>query len=201
VEVPLRGRPLRDRFVLRLIAVDRIIHVVVLTALALAIFAFARHRTGLHHDYAKILNDFQGGLGGPLNDTSAPHSGVVSEINRLFALSPARLYLTGAAIAAYTAVLAIEAAGLWWAKRWAEYLTLLETGILVPFEIYELTSTITALKILTLVVNIAVVVYLLVAHRLFGIRGGGAQERTDRDRDTGWSAIDRTTPKPARTRA
>lgn len=193
VRVPLRGRPLRDRFVLRAIALDRVIHVAILGALTVVIFIFAQHRDGLHHDYVRILNDVQGGLGGPLNDS---HSGVISDVNRLFTLSSSRLYLIGVAVAAYTVVLVIEAVGLWFARRWAEYLTLLETGILVPFEIYALIRTVTALKVVTLLVNITVVVYLLVAHRLFGIRGGGATDRAERTRDSGWEAVRRATPRP-----
>jgi uncharacterized membrane protein (DUF2068 family) len=192
VSLPLRGRPLRDRFVLRAIAVDRVVHVLVLAALAVAIFLFAEHRSGLHHLYARVLNDLQGGLGGPVNDSG---SGVINEFNRLFSLTSTELNLAGLAVTAYTALLAIEAVGLWWAKRWAEYLTLIETGVLVPFEIYELTETVTALKLLTLVINLAVVAYLLVGHRLFGIRGGGKAAHAERERDSGWEAIDRATPR------
>lgn len=191
VELPLRGRPLRDRYVLRIIAVDRAVHVLVLTALAAAIFLFAAHRNMLHQDYTRILADLQGGLGGPVNDT---HSGIVSELNKLFALSTTRLYLTGVAVAVYTALLAVEMVGLWRALRWAEYLTFVETAVLVPFEIYELTKTVSYLKILTLVINVAVVVYLLLAHRLFGLRGGGRAEKAEHDRDSGWAALERSTP-------
>lgn len=197
IEVPLRGRALRDRYVLRLIAVDRLVHVLVLAALAVAIFIFASHRSALDHDYTRILADLQGGLGGPVNDT---HHGIVSELNKLFALSATRLYLTGAAVTVYTALLAIEMVGLWLTRRWAEYLTFVETAVLVPFEIYELTRTISYLKILTLVINLAVVIYLLFRHRLFGVRGGRAAERAEHDRDSGWSALERTGP-PVRRQA
>ena len=188
VELPLRGRPLRDRYVLRLIAVDRAVHVLVLAAITVAIFAFASHRTALDHDYTRILADLQGGLGGPVNDT---HSGIVSELNKLFALSTTRLYWTGVAVAVYTALLAIEGVGLWGARRWAEYLTFVETGVLVPFEIYELTKTVSYLKVLTLVINVAVVVYLLLRHRLFGLRGGRAADQAEQLYDSGWPALER----------
>ena len=188
VELPLRGRPLRDRYVLRLIAVDRAVHVLVLAAITAAIFAFASHRSALDHDYTRILADLQGGLGGPVNDT---HSGIVSELNKLFALSTTRLYLTGVAVAVYTALLAIEGVGLWGGRRWAEYLTFVETGVLVPFEIYELTRTVSYLKVLTLVINVAVVVYLLLRHRLFGLRGGRAADEAERRYDSGWPALER----------
>jgi uncharacterized membrane protein (DUF2068 family) len=82
------------------------------------------------------------------------------------------VYLIGGVVTLYAALLAVEAVGLWGARRWAEYLTFVETGSLVPFEIYELTGTVSALKIVTLILNLAVVLYLLIAHRLFGLRGG-----------------------------
>jgi uncharacterized membrane protein (DUF2068 family) len=194
VELPLRGRPLRDRYVLRLIAVDRGLHVAVLGALAVALFAFAAHRTLLHHDYTRILSALQGAFGGPVATRSGVASAIVSDADRLFRLSSTELYVAGGLVAAYTALLAVEMVGLWSAKRWAEYLTLIETAILVPVEIYELTKSISYLKILTLVINLAVVLYLLLAHRLFGARGGGKKERELHVRDTGWAAVERATP-------
>ena len=41
----------------------------------------------------------------------------------------------------------------------------------------------------------AVAVYLLYAKRLFGLRGGGRAEQAEREADTGWTAIERATPK------
>jgi len=41
IELPLRGRPLRDRYVLRLIAIDRAVHVVVLAVAALLLLLVA----------------------------------------------------------------------------------------------------------------------------------------------------------------
>ena len=192
IEVPLRGRPLRDRFVLRLIAVDRIVHFLVLGALAVAILLFAQHKSALQGDYTRILNRLQGGVGGPLSDT--PHSGWLGDFDKLFAISTSHLYWYGVAVAAYAAINGIEAFGLWRARRWAEYLTLIEVAVLLPVEIHELTVRISVLKILTLVLNLAVVAYLLFAHRLFGIRGGGHADRAEKEADTGWPALERATP-------
>jgi uncharacterized membrane protein (DUF2068 family) len=189
--VPLRGRPLRDRFVLRLIALDRVLHVLVLSVITVAIFLFAQDRDQLHKVYVRILADLQGGLGGPIFDTTR---GLFHEANRLFALSKTELYLIGTGVAAYTVILVFEAVGLWFARRWAEYLTLVETGVLVPFEIYELTTRVSTLKILTLVINLAIVLYLLISKRLFGVRGGGKAEQAVKEADTGWPAVDRATP-------
>jgi uncharacterized membrane protein (DUF2068 family) len=70
------------------------------------------------------------------------------------------------------------------------------TVIFVPYEVYELTKTLSALKVLALVVNLAIVVYLLWAKRLFGLRGGGRAERALHERDTGWAPLELRPPSP-----
>ena len=189
--LPLRGRPLRDRYVLRLIAVERLLHFLVFSALAAAIFLFASNKVALNADFTRLLKDVQGGLGGPVNDSS---HGLVHDLQRLFAVNVTNLYLVGAGVAAYAALEAVESAGLWIGRRWAEYLTFIATAVFVPYEVYELGKSVSALKALALVVNLAIVVYLLFAKRLFGLRGGGRAERAERDRDTGWGPIERATP-------
>jgi uncharacterized membrane protein (DUF2068 family) len=189
--LPLRGRPLRDRYVLRLIAVERLLHFLVFSALAAAIFLFASNKVALNADFTRLLKDIQGGLGGPVNDSS---QGVVHDLQRLFAVNVTNLYLVGAAVAAYAALEAVESVGLWVGRRWAEYLTFVATAVFVPYELYELTKGVSALKALALVVNLAIVVYLLLAKRLFGLRGGGRAERAERDADTGWGPVERATP-------
>jgi uncharacterized membrane protein (DUF2068 family) len=162
IEVPLRGRPLRDRFVLRLIAVDRMVHFLALAALAVAIFLFARDKAALQGEYTRILNRLQAGVGGPLSDT--PHRGWLADFDKLFAISTSHLYWYGVVVAAYAAINGIEAVGLWRARRWAQYLTLIEVAVLLPVEIHELTVRVSPLKIVALVLNLAVVAYLLWAH-------------------------------------
>jgi uncharacterized membrane protein (DUF2068 family) len=194
ISPPLRGRPLRDRYVLRLIAIDRVIHFLLLSALAAAIFLFASNKAALNADFTKVLKDLQGGVGGPVNTS---RSGIVHDLRRLFAISITNLYLVGAAVAAYAVLEATEAVGLWLGRRWAEYLTFVATVIFVPYEIYELTRTVSVLKVLALIINVAIVAYLLIAKRLFGLRGGGKAERAEHERDTGWAPIERATPVPA----
>lgn len=194
VVLPLRGRPLRDRYVLRLIAVDRILHFVVLAAIAVAVFLFAGHETILNADFTQILNAVQGGLGGPVHNTD---SGIVRAIQHLFTINTTHLYLVGIGVASYAVLEGTEAIGLWRGRRWAEYLTFLATVVFVPYEIWELTKTVSPLKVLALVINLAIVIYLLLAKRLFGLRGGSAAARAQHDADTGWAAIERATPPSA----
>ncbi|MGH3406052.1 MAG: DUF2127 domain-containing protein [Streptosporangiaceae bacterium] len=176
---------------MRLIAVDRLIHFLVLSALAAAIFLFANDKAALNAEFTSVLKDLQGGLGGPVNTS---RSSIVHDLKGLFAVSITSLYLVGVAVALYAVMEGVEAAGLWLGRRWAEYLTFVATIVFVPYEVYELTKTVSALKVLALVINLAIVAYLLLAKRLFGLRGGGRAERAERTADTGWTPIERATP-------
>jgi uncharacterized membrane protein (DUF2068 family) len=191
VMLPLRGRPLKDRYVLRLIALDRVLHFLVLSSLAVGLFLFAQNKVALNSDFTRVVKDLQGGLGGPVNNSQ---HGIVHDLQRLFAVKVTNLYLIAAGAAAYALLEGTEAVGLWLTRRWAEYLTFVATVVFVPYEIYELTKGISWLKLLTLVINLAIVAYLLAAKRLFGLRGGGKAERAEREHDTGWAAIERATP-------
>ena len=62
----------------------------------------------------------------------------------------------------------VEAVGLHYRQRWAEWLTVAATGALIPFELYEVMESVSALKVLILVINIAVVYYLSKHKELFG---------------------------------
>jgi uncharacterized membrane protein (DUF2068 family) len=195
IELPLRGKALRDKYVLRLIAVDRFIHFGVLTVLAAAIFVFATHRSTLSHSFYRVLTDIQGGVGGPTHNTTG--GGFLGEIHRAFTLRTRTLEILGGVALAYGVLEAVEGFGLWWQKRWAEYLTFIATTVLLPLEIYELTGRISVFKVLALIINVAVVVYLIYAKRLFGLRGGGRAEERERRYDVGWEALERTAPPPA----
>ena len=189
IEIPARGPMLRDKYVLRLIAVDRAIHVIVLTTLAIILYTFARHDASLHRDYVNIMSDLSGTTPG-----ESQVRGVLGYLGRAFKYSPARLIQLGLLVTAYAALEATEMVGLWMSKRWAEYLTLVATVALIPLEIYELSLSVSVFKIVTLVINVAIAVYLLLAKRLFGLRGGG-QVQVERHREFGgWPAIERTSP-------
>jgi uncharacterized membrane protein (DUF2068 family) len=188
IHLPLRGAALRDRYVLRLIAVDRAIHVVVLGGLAVALFTFAAHDQALHHDYQNIMNDLAGGTPG-----ASQARGLLGYFGRAFKYSPTHLRILGVVLLAFAALEAAEMVGLWLNKRWAEYLTFIATTALVPFEIYELTNGVSVFKLIALVINLAVVIYLLLAKRLFGLRGGHAAEHARREASSGWGAIERAT--------
>jgi len=191
VDLPLRGKALRDKVVLRLIAIDRVFHFIVLGSLAVLVFLFAAKQSSLRDPIYKLLDNIQTSFGGPAND---PGHGLVHEVRHLFALKKATLEEVGLLVAAYALLEGAEAVGLWLAKRWAEYLTFIATTLLMPLEIRELIKSVTVFKVSALVINLAIVIYLLYAKRLFGLRGGGAAEEELRARDVGWPALERTAP-------
>jgi uncharacterized membrane protein (DUF2068 family) len=191
VELPLRGKALRDKIVLRAIAIDRAFHFVLLAALAVVIFFFAANSAHLREPVFKALSDLQSGLGRP----TGTHHGIVYELHRLFSVDTGTLTKIGLVVSVYAVIEGVEAVGLWYQKRWAEYLTFIATTGLLPLEIYELSHKFSPLKIITLIINIAVVAYLLWAKRLFGIRGGARAAEEERGRDSGWEALERATPE------
>lgn len=192
VELPLRGKPLRDKIVLRVIAVDRAFHFLVLGLLAIAVFLFASHQADLHHRFYRVLNDLQTSLGG--GQGSGKQHGLLHDLDQLFTLKSSKLRLAGVGIAAYALLEGAEAVGLWWQKRWAEYLTFIATTLLLPLEVYELSKTVTPFKLIAFIINVAIVIYLLFAKRLFGLRGGARAEEALREQDVGVDALLRATP-------
>jgi uncharacterized membrane protein (DUF2068 family) len=190
IELPLRGRALRDKIVLRVIAIDRAIHFLVLAVLAVAIFLFASHELALRDVYFRIVNAVQGGSGA----REPGGHGFLHSLVHVFTLRTRTLYLLALGAAGYAVLEGVEAVGLWLMKRWAEYLTFVATTVFLPYEVYELARSVSPFKIAAFVVNVAVAVYLLYAKRLFGLRGGVAAVDRERERDVGWEALERTAP-------
>ena len=88
-----------------------------------------------------------------------------SVVSRISGMSTGRIEALGIGAFLYGTLFLVEATGLWLQKRWAEYLTIVATGSFIPFEIYELVREVTAPRIVALVVNVAVVIYLIVRLR------------------------------------
>ena len=63
--------------------------------------------------------------------------------------------------AGYAALFLIEGTGLLFRKRWAEWLTIVATSSLMPLEVYELIKQFTFVRLLVVLVNAAVVLFLI----------------------------------------
>jgi len=93
----------------------------------------------------------------------APQSDWLKSIaDKLASATDQKLTVVGAVGFAYASLFAVEGVGLWLQKTWAEYLTVIVTSSYMPFEIYGLTQEFSASKVVTLVINGAVVVFLII---------------------------------------
>lgn len=82
-------------------------------------------------------------------------------IQRVTDVPPHKLRDLGIATFIYAGLFATEGVGLWLLKRWAEWFTVIATGSLVPLEAYELYRHPSVVKTVVLLLNIAVVAYLV----------------------------------------
>jgi uncharacterized membrane protein (DUF2068 family) len=82
-------------------------------------------------------------------------------MDQLTGMTPGHFIVAGIAACFYAALFFVEGFGLWTGKRWAEYLTTIATASLIPFEVYELIRHATWVKVVVLIGNIAIVIYLI----------------------------------------
>src|SRR3989442_1696901 len=75
-------------------------------------------------------------------------------------LSDGQLWALAALAMVYATLRFAEAYGLWFARRWGEWVAALSGGIYVPVEIYELSRGFSVLKLGALILNAVVVAYM-----------------------------------------
>jgi len=66
---------------------------------------------------------------------------------------------------AYAALFLTEGTGLLLRKRWAQYFTIIVTGSFLPLEVYELMLHASVAKLLVILLNVAIIGYLVVRLR------------------------------------
>lgn len=164
--LPRRGKALREAVVTRLIAVDRGLHSLLFAAIAIGALAL-RANLAVARAAASRWLSFLNSLA---NQTGADtHPIVIKELHRLLTLQKGSLLVLAITSIAYCVVEGTEAVGLWLEKRWAEYLTALATAGFLPFEILELMKSVSVLKLVVLVVNLAILIWLVIKKQLFGV--------------------------------
>lgn len=82
-------------------------------------------------------------------------------LSRALSVSPRQLKEASAGTFIYAGLLLTEGTGLCLRKRWAEYFTIITTAGLIPLEVYEIHRHFTATKIVVLLINVAIVIYLV----------------------------------------
>jgi uncharacterized membrane protein (DUF2068 family) len=86
-------------------------------------------------------------------------------LERAFSISPKQLKELSLGTFCYAGLRYAEGFGLAFRQKWAEYLTVVATGVFIPLEIYEMTHHLTWIKVAVFLTNIAVLVYLIVGLR------------------------------------
>lgn len=173
-----RGRALRDLFILRFLAVERLLRGILIAVVAWAVYKFSNSQNAVRDLFEKDLTALK-----PVATHfhyDLDHSPVVDSIRKTFDYKHSTLQIVAALLLAYALIEIIEGFGLWWGKRWAEYLTVVATAAFLPLEVYELTEKVSWFKIATLTLNVLAVLWIMLAKRLFGLRGGAAAFEAER---------------------
>ena len=135
---------------IRLIAVFKLLKASVLIVVGVGILKL------IHNDAAGVLDHWVAMLGLDPGNRYVDHA-----LRKAANIPPNRIKELGLGRFVYAALFLTEGIGLWLLKRWAEWFTVVITASLVPFEVDEIHHHPTPAKTLVLMVNIAVVGYLL----------------------------------------
>lgn len=148
-----RVAPWED-FVLRFIAIYKLLHATFFTAVG---FGLLKLR---HHNVVEFLNTY---LVIPYHLN--PENHVIDWLlDQAATLTSHKLTFFGWTAFFYAALFAAEGIGLYLRKHWAEYVVIIVTCSFLPFEIYELFHKLAWWIFVAVMGNIAIVTYLI--HRL-----------------------------------
>jgi len=165
-----RGREIRSKAILRFFAIERVIRGLIFVVVAYVLWHYRHSQKSLEHAFDRELSSLHGVLGQFGYNIS--NSKLVGLLKDALTLSTHTLTLLAAGALLYAIIELLEAIGLWTARRWGEYFAMVATSLGLPLEIYDLTRKVTITAIVLLIINLALVVYLAVTKRLFGVRGG-----------------------------
>jgi uncharacterized membrane protein (DUF2068 family) len=139
-----------DNRLIRLIAFFKLLKSALLIAVGMSALRL------LHKDLASLLEHSVAMLG-----LDPGNRYVDRALQKLGNLTPNKIKSFGVVSFIYAALFLTEGIGLWLVKRWAEWFSVIITTSLIPVELYEIYRHPSVLKCLVLVLNIAVVGYLL----------------------------------------
>ena len=132
------------------IAAERTVRAIVLVSVGIVLV------THPHTDWGKTISDGARDIG--LNPSD---NGIERIIAKIHAISPGRYTFFGGVAIAYGLLEAVEGYGLWRRRTWAELLTVFATSLLFIPEVWEIVKRPTVLKAAALLINVAVVAYLV----------------------------------------
>jgi uncharacterized membrane protein (DUF2068 family) len=165
-----RGKEIRSRLILRLFAIERFLRGIIAGAVAVFLWQFRHSRVSIEQSFDRelpVIRSLFRQLGFNISNSK-----LVGLLHHALTLSSKTLTLLAIALALYAMVELTEAVGLWLARRWGEYFAMVATSLGLPLEIYELVRKVSATGLVLFAINLALVLYLVITKRLFGVRGG-----------------------------
>ena len=144
------GDSSRSRLVLRLIAIERTLRGLLL--LATGVYLLFHLSTDFGQLAERVIRSID------IDPRQHFFHGIIA---RLHSLQAHQLRIAGIAALAYGGLELVEGVGLWLDQLWAEYLTVIATTLLIPFELYELARHPTMWKAGGIFVNVLIVIYLV----------------------------------------
>jgi uncharacterized membrane protein (DUF2068 family) len=146
--------PPRTRVVLRVIAIERCLRGLLL--LAAGVYLLFHLNTDFGRLAERIIRSVE----------VDPRQHLLHRlVTRLHSLRARELRIAGIAALGYGGLELVEGVGLWLDQLWAEYLTVIATTLLIPFELYELARHPTVWKAGGILINVLIVIYLARALR------------------------------------
>jgi uncharacterized membrane protein (DUF2068 family) len=165
-----RGKEVRSAVILRVFAVERYVRALLFFGLAYGLWRFKYARQSIDAAFDRerpLVRELFLQLGYNIDNSK-----LVGLISHALTLSGRSITLLAIGLAVYAVVEVVEGTGLWLARRWGEYFAMVVTSAGLPLEIYDLAQRITATTLVFFAVNLALVLYLVLTKRLFGVRGG-----------------------------
>jgi uncharacterized membrane protein (DUF2068 family) len=153
-----------DNRLVRLIGLFKLLKAALLIAVGMGAFHL------VHRDLARVLEHWATVLG-----LDPGNRYVERALQKSVNLTPDKIRGLGVVSFIYAGLFLVEGIGLWLVKHWAEWFSVIITTSLVPVEIYEIHRHPSAIKVLVLVLNIAVVGYLV--WRIHNERAGARLQR------------------------
>jgi len=159
-----------DTRLLKLIAVFKLLKTIALIATGIAALKL------VHADVGTVLETTVLKFGFDPGSNLLNHA-----IQRACEIPQDKIWKLGAISFVYAGLFLTEGIGLWLGKRWAEWFTVIITGSLIPFEVYEAIRRPDVIRIMVFLINVAVVLYLVLrivretGSQRLGHRSDGAQ--------------------------
>lgn len=139
----------RDQLI-EIIAIFKFVKVAGLLAISFGIINLLQPRTAQRlQSWILALSD------------SAAHPHILKALVMVSTYNPRHIQALGVVALFYATLYMIEGIGLWHQSRWAEYLTIVATGLFIPLEVYEIIRRVTVPRVAAFMVNLAAVAYLI----------------------------------------